>query len=1107
MRHFCFLIATFLLSGSVSFATSKLNATPAASAGVAEKIDPNLKAQAEEWMANKQLSFVENKGQMTDLEGNPVNDLLFKAGARGVDMYITKWGLSYVFIKSEEERKEGEPREQEQIMGKEEEENIQIEYCRADMELVGADIKRENIIQEYESEDFANYYLGHLPAGLPADRHGKAGCPDGIMNVRNYQKITIANVYPGIDWVLYTKKGDVEGSGVLKYDFIVHPGADPSQIKLKYKWTDSPDKQDDGSLIIPTPMGTIREGVPYSYLQETNTHIQTVYTINRETKEIRFTTAYYNPEETLIIDPQLNWGTYFGGNNLDGFCCVKTDASGNIFITGYEDSFNFPTLNPGGGAYFQGSNAGNTDAYLIKFNNIGTLLWATYYGGGGRDNGSSLAVDGSGNVFVTGSTTSSIFPTFNPGGGAYFQGALAGNRDVFLLKFTNAGAILWSTYYGGSGEEWGMSLAADGSGNVFVTGYTQSTNFPTLNPGGGAYFQGAHAGGRYDVFLLKFTNIGALLWATYFGGSGDDYGYSLLIDGGGNVFVTGNTTSSNFPVLNPGGGAYFQGAHAGGINDAFLLKFTNTGALLWSTYYGGNGNDRGHSLAVDGSDNVFMTGFTRSTNFPTLNPGSGVYFQVGNAGGIYDTFMLKFTNTGALLWATYYGGSGGDYFANGRDQNIAIDLTGNVFVTGQTASTNFPTLNPGGGSYFQGSNAGDYDVFFLKFTNTGVLLWATYNGTSTVDFGAALAIDPNNCLVAVGEWYGTASNGLLNPGGGVYYDASANGNDDSYIMKFCPLVLSATVNSVNVLCNGQCTGTATVTTVNGTAPYTYNWSAGQTTSAISGLCAGTYSVLVTDVAGITTTTTVTITQPSVLAVSTSFTNGTCVGNIGTATVTASGGTPGYTYSWSNGQTAQTATGLSSGTYTVTVTDINGCTNTQSVTINLVLPLTTGLNNTTCDGVNDGSATASPLGGTAPYTYSWSNGETTQTIAGLNAGSYSVTVTDANGCSNTTAINVTDSTVGEFYLPNAFSPNGDGENDVLQIYYRDIRCIKTLNLIIYDRWGEKVFKTSDPGFQWDGTDHIGILQGTLGTAVFVYYLKVTMTDGKEIIKKGNISLMR
>jgi len=364
IRH-CFLITTFFLSGSTSFATGKSNAPSAAGAGVAEKIDPTLKAKAEEWMANKQLRFVENRGQMTDLEGNPVSDLLFKASARGVDMYITKWGLSYVFIKVQEERKDGEAREQERIMGNEEEENIKIEYCRADMELVGADIKRENIIKEYESGDYSNYYLGH--------------CPDGIMNVHNYKKITIANVYPGIDWVLYTKKGNMREGKILKYDFIVHPGADPSQIKLKYKWTDSPDKKDDGSLIINTSMGTIREGTPYSYIQETNSQIQSAYTINKETNEICFTTAHYNPEQTLIIDPHLEWGSYYGGSGIDGFCSVKTDASGNIFITGYTGSSNFPTLNPGGGAYFQGANAGD-DAYLIKFTNNGTLLWSTYYG-------------------------------------------------------------------------------------------------------------------------------------------------------------------------------------------------------------------------------------------------------------------------------------------------------------------------------------------------------------------------------------------------------------------------------------------------------------------------------------------------------------------------------------------------------------------------------------------------------------------------------------------------------------------------------------------------------------------------------------------------------
>ena len=287
---------------------------------------------------------------------------------------------------------------------------------------------------------------------------------------------------------------------------------------------------------------------------------------------------------------------------------------------------------------------------------------------------------------MTGNTTSTNFPTASP-----FQASHGGGgNDAFVTKLNAAGsALVYSTYLGGSGSDNGRAVAADSSGNAYVTGEASSTDFPTASP-----FQSSN-GGSSDAFVTKFNAAGSALgYSTYLGGSGPDVGRGIAVDSSGNAYVTGSTTSTDLPTANP-----FQTANAGS-DDAFVAKLNPAGsALVYSTYLGGGGTDAGNDIAVDSSGNAYVAGITNSTDFPTVDP------VQATLGGSNDAFVAKLNPGGsALVYSTFLGGSFFD-LANG----IAVDNAGNAYVTGDADSTNFPTVNP-----FMDYIGGDTDAFVSK---------------------------------------------------------------------------------------------------------------------------------------------------------------------------------------------------------------------------------------------------------------------------------------------------------------------------------------------------------------------------------------------------------
>jgi hypothetical protein len=388
---------------------------------------------------------------------------------------------------------------------------------------------------------------------------------------------------------------------------------------------------------------------------------------------------------------QLIFSTYLGGSGTDTATALAL-FNDSPFVTGYTTSADFPTKSPITGTNpFQLTYGGNTDAFVAELNTTGTTLeYSTYLGGNGADYGQGVAVDSSGDAYVTGSTQSANFPVVAGG----YQSSLNGSQNAFVTKVNFTGtALVYSTFLGGSAADTAQAIQVDSSGDAYLAGYTFSTDFPTV-----AAYQSNNKGGA-DAFVAELNPTGAALtFSTYLGGSGNDYAYGLALDSAQtpNIYVTGGTSSTDFPATN---GAYQTVLN--GPSDAFVTKLNSSGSsLAYSTYLGGSGVDQANAIAVipTGSTNAgdaFVTGFTESTDFPTANPIQAVLGLSSNA--LYcgnapcpDAFVAHLNAGGdALTFSTYLGGNGTDF-----GQAIALDNGGDPYITGSTTSTNFPAVSP-----------------------------------------------------------------------------------------------------------------------------------------------------------------------------------------------------------------------------------------------------------------------------------------------------------------------------------------------------------------------------------------------------------------------------
>ncbi len=623
-------------------------------------------------------------------------------------------------------------------------------------------------------------------------------------NIPQFAKVRYQDLYPGIDLVYYGNQGRLE------YDLEVAPNADPHQVAVQFPGTRKLSLSQHGEVVIATGDGDVRLQAPkiYQRIGDERRPVEGHFVL-RSANEVGFEIGDYDRSRALVIDPVLVYSTYLGGTGAEACSAITgtgvpqsrcpaiaVDAAASAYIAGSTTSTNFPvvpvdTCPPTNTPHaVQCALAGTANVYVTKLDSTGSaILYSTYIGGNGVDLPGGIAIDASFNVDITGTTTSSNFPTF-----LGFQNTpVSAGSHVFVTQLLNGGTMLnYSTYLSGNGTETGTGIAIDYRSHVvYVTGTTSSSNFPVFpNPGafqtapkatnqffltsidttlagnlsllystylggsspstgvaqgggiavdinsttpgvyitGGTDFVDMPATNSFqpykaakDVFLAKFTffpkqinSTPTLTYLTYLGGSGDDVGMGVAVDNSFIAYVVGSTTSTDFGQPTTTGTPAFQGTNGGGT-DAFVAKVqpctvscsaTSTVQLLYFTYLGGSGMDVGTDIAVDGVQGARITGYTNSPNLPIINP-LPTFGSALNGG--MDAFVARIDTTATSATATSYSSSYLGGAGNDAGTGIAVDPTSNVYVGGETASSNFPTVTP-----LQSALSGASDAFISK---------------------------------------------------------------------------------------------------------------------------------------------------------------------------------------------------------------------------------------------------------------------------------------------------------------------------------------------------------------------------------------------------------
>ncbi|MEB2342817.1 MAG: hypothetical protein OZ932_12535, partial [Flavobacteriia bacterium] len=957
---------------------------------------------------DQEIHFVENKGQFSKPVLFRADLPMGQAVATKEGMVITAFDPASVLqrqaegIAIEQEREEGLA--QRPLTWRKKGHTWRLTFSGASKDMT--------VESRTAHEGVTNYFLGNASA----------------TDVRSFQEVWYRNTYRNVDVRYYPAE-----DGTLEYDILCKPGSDPGQVAITFDGIDKISVNGKGELVLHSSLGELTYPAPvvYQRINGKEKAVKSSYVVKGR-NELGFSLGDYDKSETLVIDPiALRWATWVNtastGDN-HGHCIWVDPTDGAIYVVarvvGSTDQ-----ITPG--AFDETAN-GNLETIIGKYlepatiGASGTRVWQTYIGGNGDDNPYAMEQGPDGNLYITGYTSSTNFPLL---GGTAFSGSSINQQaqageNIFVMKINPAGNSIKASVLGGNGDEESYDLRLAPNGDVLVGGHTTSTNLLTLNSGSGA--TNGNSGGT-DVLLFRLNqDLSSLVWMRNYGGSGNDRASIMLYNPATNdLFVGGNTSSTNFPTVSP------RQSTRGGSSAGFLQRLNgNTAATVWSSYYSSASSQNANLLCMEfnaARTELYFGGVTTGLNAANITSGSYDTSHNGNN----DFYVGHMTIDQTLLQGTYVGGSSNEVNMMG----LNVDLNNDVYVFGYTNSTNFP-VSSAPNVPLQTTNNGSNDKVFFKLKNDlATLIFSTYYGGTSDDYDPVgeRGIKFSNCriytIVTARSNNIPLTQGALN--------TTKNSSTSRYepglvVWANPPDLMGNTISGNQTVCTGTVPGDVTgsipqyvlPTIVRNNSPSsypsfgsaaTYQWQIssdslswvdipGATSQNLPGSAIGEveHKTFIRRIIGgdacILAGAADQVVTVKVIEATAQITHVSCNGAHDGSITASSTGTGPFTYSWSNGSTGATISGLAPGDYTVTVTDVSGCQATQTFTVTepAVLGGSIAGVNATCNN-SDGSATMNATGGTSPYSYLWSNGGTTATINNLAAGTYSVVVTDAHSC--------------------------------------------------------------------------------------------------------------